>query len=73
MNSEGSVPIIEKPKPKIEMRIMVFMDETSAIAIPTSSDRYILAAIIHKMKPKPALDIDESSIKREFLNKASLK
>lgn len=63
----GKNLIMEKSKPRREKRMIRLRDDSRAVAIPTSSAEYSLAAIIQKKNPKPAFVIDESIMKNEFL------
>ena len=63
----GKNLIMEKSKPKRERRMIRLRDDSRAVAIPTSSAEYSRAAIIQKRNPKPALVIEESIMKKEFL------
>lgn len=58
--------------PKLERIAIIPADETSALAIPTSSEEYNLAATIQKKNPKAAVVITLRNMKIELLYNGSL-
>lgn len=69
----GKNLIIEASRPNFASIMISPMDEMIAVAVPTSSVAYVLAASTQNMNPKPALERDASMMNMELLNRGSCK
>jgi hypothetical protein len=72
LSFSGKNLIIATSRPNLERRMMRLIEDISAVAIPTSSFGYSLAARTQKKKPNAADEREVSIMKNEFLYRGSL-